>query len=155
MNENDNTANAVNGSGAFDVEGNPLNTGRLWPIDQAALISGVTTRTLRYCDETGLVKTARTRAAQNQTATVMNAMPLSGSFGAIRSALVGDPRFADPCGEAFYGSKACADFVNEARTSTHGKSPNGSRRNRMYGISRNDRASGSDCATNPATTSPA
>ena len=79
MNENDNTANAVNGSGAFDVEGNPLNTGRLWPIDQAALISGVTTRTLRYCDETGLVKTARTRAAQNQTATVMNAMPLSGS----------------------------------------------------------------------------
>ena len=48
MNENDNTANAVNGSGAFDVEGNPLNTGRLWPIDQAALISGVTTRTLRY-----------------------------------------------------------------------------------------------------------
>ena len=155
MNENDNTANAVNGSGAFDVEGNPLDTGRLWPIDQAALISGVTTRTLRYCDETGLVKTARTRAAQNQTATVMNAMPLSGSFGAIRSALVGDPRFADPCGEALYGSKACADFVNEPRTSTHGKSPNGSRRNRMYGISRNDRASGSDCATNPATTSPA
>lgn len=50
MNENDNTANAVNGSGAFDVEGNPLDTGRLWPIDQAALISGVTTRTLRYCD---------------------------------------------------------------------------------------------------------
>lgn len=48
MNENDNTANAVNGSGAFDVEGNPLDTGRLWPIDQAALISGVTTRTLRY-----------------------------------------------------------------------------------------------------------
>ena len=115
MNENDNKANAVNGSGAFDVEGNPLDTGRLWPIDQAALISGVTTRTLRYCDETGLVKTARTRAAQNQTATVMNAMPLSGSFGAIRSALVGDPRFADPCGEALYGSKACADFVNEAK----------------------------------------
>ncbi len=115
MNENDNTANAVNGSGAFDVEGNPLDTGRLWPIDQVALISGVTTRTLRYCDETGLVKTARTRAAQNQTATVMNAMPLSGSFGAIRSALVGDPRFADPCGEALYGSKACADFVNEAK----------------------------------------
>lgn len=115
MNENDNTANAVNGSGAFDVEGNPLDTGRLWPIDQAALISGVTTRALRYCDETGLVKTARTRAAQNQTATVMNAMPLSGSFGAIRSALVGDPRFADPCGEALYGSKACADFVNEAK----------------------------------------
>mgnify|MGYP000269096020 FL=1 len=115
MNENDNTANAVNGSGAFDVEGNPLDAGRLWPIDQAALISGVTTRALRYCDETGLVKTARTRAAQNQTATVMNAMPLSGSFGAIRSALVGDPRFADPCGEALYGSKACADFVNEAK----------------------------------------
>ena len=45
MNENDNTANAVNGSGAFEVEGNPL----------------------------------------------------------------------DPCGEALYGSKACADFVNEAK----------------------------------------
>ena len=115
MNENDNTANAVNGSGTFDVEGNPLDTGRLWPIDQAALISGVTTRTLRYYDETGLVKTARTQAAQNQTATVMNAMPLSGSLGAIRSALAGDPRFADPCGEALYGSKACADFVNEAK----------------------------------------
>lgn len=61
------------------------------------------------------IKTARTQEAQNQTATVMNAMPLSGSFGAIRSALVGDPRFADPCGEALYGSKACADFVNEAK----------------------------------------
>ena len=168
MNENDNTANAVNGSGAFDVEGNPLDAGRLWPIDQAALISGVTTRALRYCDETGLVKTARTRAAQNQTATVMNAMPLSGSFGAIRSALVGDPRFADPCGEALYGRMRAPSSRSsirttpltrttstKPRTSTHGKSPNGSRRNRMYGISRNDRASGSDCATNPATTSPA
>ena len=50
------------------------------------------------------IKTARTQEAQNQTATVMNAMPLSG-----------DPRFADPCGEALYGSKACADFVNEAK----------------------------------------
>ena len=50
-----------------------------------------------------------------QYATVMNAMPLSGSLGAIRSALAGDPRFADPCGEALYGSKACADFVNEAK----------------------------------------
>ena len=54
MNENDNTANAVNGSGAFDVEGNPLDTGRLWPIDQAALISGVTTRTLRSVSYTHL-----------------------------------------------------------------------------------------------------
>ena len=61
------------------------------------------------------IKTARTQEAQNQTATVMNAMPLSGSLGAIRSALAGDPRFADPCGEALYGSKACADFVNEAK----------------------------------------
>ena len=50
------------------------------------------------------IKTARTQEAQNQTATVMNAMPLAG-----------DPRFADPCGEALYGSKACADFVNEAK----------------------------------------
>ena len=61
------------------------------------------------------IKTARTQEAQNQTATVMNAMSLSGSLGAIRSALAGDPRFADPCGEALYGSKACADFVNEAK----------------------------------------
>ena len=61
------------------------------------------------------IKTARTQEAQNQIATVMNAMPLSGSLGAIRSALAGDPRFADPCGEALYGSKACADCVNEAK----------------------------------------
>lgn len=42
------------------------------------------------------------------------AMPLSAMFGAIRTALTGDPRFADPCGAALYGSKACADFANEA-----------------------------------------
>lgn len=42
------------------------------------------------------------------------AMPLSATLGAIRTALTGDPRFADPCGAALYGSKACADFVNEA-----------------------------------------
>lgn len=49
MNKNNDMTNAVNDSdaGAFDVEGNPLDTGRLWPINQAALISGVTTRTLR------------------------------------------------------------------------------------------------------------
>ena len=40
---------------------------------------------------------------------------LSADARAIRSALAGDPRFADPCGEALYGSKACADFVNEAK----------------------------------------
>ena len=286
MNKNNDMTNAVNDSdaGAFDVEGNPLDTGRLWPINQAALISGVTTRTLRYYDETDLVKpaetsaggkrwydwvslvrlqfvillrdaglsiadiaaiaqpgehnvrqaisarmnelrhdietiehklqvlhnlsdlcdadgnieqisqlannpalagllidsairwdalspeereqirqtqentlrqshetmiadaeqwkqlfetgaapdsteaqqlaerildrnikTARAQAERNQTATMMNAMPLSSSLGVIRSALAGDPRFADPCGEALYGSKACADFVNEAK----------------------------------------
>ncbi|OZG64451.1 MerR family transcriptional regulator [Bifidobacterium hapali] len=43
-----------------------------------------------------------------------SAMPLSAMLGAIRTALTGDPRFADPCGAALYGSKACADFVNEA-----------------------------------------
>ena len=43
------------------------------------------------------IKTARTQEAQNQTATVMNAMPLSGSLGAIRSALAGDPRFRTGC----------------------------------------------------------
>ncbi|KAB5606647.1 transcriptional regulator [Bifidobacterium jacchi] len=42
------------------------------------------------------------------------AMPLSAILGAIRTALTGDPRFADPCGMALYDSKACADFVNEA-----------------------------------------
>ena len=64
MNKNNDMTNAVNDSdaGAFDVEGNPLDTGRLWPINQAALISGVTTRTLRYYDETGLVKPAETSA---------------------------------------------------------------------------------------------
>ena len=61
------------------------------------------------------IKTARAQATRNQNATVMNAMPLSSSLGVIRSALAGDPRFADPCGEALYGSKACADFVNEAK----------------------------------------
>ena len=43
-----------------------------------------------------------------------SAMPLSAMLGAIRTALTGDPRFADPCGAALYGSKACADFVKEA-----------------------------------------
>ena len=42
------------------------------------------------------------------------AMPLSDTLGVVRSALCGDPRFADPCGAALYGSKACADFANEA-----------------------------------------
>lgn len=41
-------------------------------------------------------------------------MPLSNTLGVVRSALCGDPRFADPCGAALYGSKACADFANEA-----------------------------------------
>ena len=60
------------------------------------------------------IKTARTQEAQNQTATVMNAMPLSGSLGAIRSAL-GDVTQSLDVTMALYGSKACADFVNEAK----------------------------------------
>lgn len=49
-----------------------------------------------------------------QDAEEQAAMPLSDTLGVVRSALCGDPRFADPCGAALYGSKACADFANEA-----------------------------------------
>lgn len=84
------------------------------------------------------IKTARTQEAQNQTATVMNAMPLSGSLGAIRSALAGDPRFADPCGRRSTAARHAPTSLTKPRTSTHGKSPNNSRRNRACGISRNE-----------------
>ena len=53
-------------------------------------------------------------AAQIMDAEEQAAMPLSDTLGVVRSALCGDPRFADPCGAALYGSKACADFANEA-----------------------------------------
>ena len=53
-------------------------------------------------------------AAQIMDKNIKAAMPLSDTLGVVRSALCGDPRFADPCGAALYGSKACADFANEA-----------------------------------------
>lgn len=54
------------------------------------------------------------KAQVPQDAEEQAAMPLSDTFGVVRSALCGDPHFADPCGAALYGSKACADFANEA-----------------------------------------
>lgn len=54
------------------------------------------------------------KAQVPQDAEEQATMPLSDMFGVVRSALCGDPRFADPCGAALYGSKACADFANEA-----------------------------------------
>lgn len=54
------------------------------------------------------------KAQVPQDAEEQATMPFSGMFGVVRSALCGDPRFADPCGAALYGSKACADFANEA-----------------------------------------
>jgi len=54
------------------------------------------------------------KAQVPQDAEEQAAMPLSDTLGVVRSALCGDPRFADPCGAALYGSKACADFANEA-----------------------------------------
>lgn len=54
------------------------------------------------------------KAQVPQDAEEQVAMPLPDTFGVVRSALCGDPRFADPCGAALYGSKACADFANEA-----------------------------------------
>lgn len=54
------------------------------------------------------------KAQVPQDAEEQVAMPLSDTFGVVRSALCGDPHFADPCGAALYGSKACADFANEA-----------------------------------------
>ncbi|MFC5222362.1 MerR family DNA-binding transcriptional regulator [Bifidobacterium leontopitheci] len=64
MNEHDMVAGSMNDTavGVVDVEGDMLDPCRLWPIDQAARISGVTTRTLRYYDETGLVKPTETTA---------------------------------------------------------------------------------------------
>jgi len=54
------------------------------------------------------------KAQVPQDAEEQAAMPLSDTLGVVRSALCGDPHFADPCGAALYGSKACADFANEA-----------------------------------------
>ena len=54
------------------------------------------------------------KAQVPQDAEEQAAMPFSDTLGVVRSALCGDPRFADPCGAALYGSKACADFANEA-----------------------------------------
>lgn len=58
------------------------------------------------------IKAAKAQVPQD--AEEQAAMPLSDTLGVVRSALCGDPRFADPCGAALYGSKACADFANEA-----------------------------------------
>lgn len=54
------------------------------------------------------------KAQVPQDAEEQAAMPFSDTLGVVRSALCGDPHFADPCGAALYGSKACADFANEA-----------------------------------------
>lgn len=54
------------------------------------------------------------KAQVPQDAEEQSTMPFSDTLGVVRSALCGDPRFADPCGAALYGSKACADFANEA-----------------------------------------
>ncbi len=58
------------------------------------------------------IKAAKAQVPQD--AEEQAAMPLSDTLGVVRSALCGDPRFADPCGAALYGSKTCADFANEA-----------------------------------------
>ena len=60
------------------------------------------------------IKAKAAKAQVPQDAEEQVAMPLPDTFGVVRSALCGDPRFADPCGAALYGSKACADFANEA-----------------------------------------
>ena len=60
------------------------------------------------------IKAKAAKAQVPQDAEEQAAMPLSDTFGVVRSALCGDPHFADPCGAALYGSKACADFANEA-----------------------------------------
>lgn len=59
-------------------------------------------------------KNIKAKAQVPQDAEEQAAMPLSDTLGVVRSALCGDPRFADPCGAALCGSKACADFANEA-----------------------------------------
>ena len=60
------------------------------------------------------IKAKAAKAQVPQDAEEQAAMPLSDTLGVVRSALCGDPRFADPCGAALYGSKTCADFANEA-----------------------------------------
>lgn len=60
------------------------------------------------------IKAKAAKAQVPQDAEEQAAMPFSDTLGVVRSALCGDPRFADPCGAALYGSKACADFANEA-----------------------------------------
>lgn len=60
------------------------------------------------------IKAKAAKAQVPQDAEEQAAMPLPDTLGVVRSALCGDPHFADPCGAALYGSKACADFANEA-----------------------------------------
>ena len=61
------------------------------------------------------IKAKAAKAQVPQDAEEQAAMPLSDTFRAPSApALCGDPHFADPCGAALYGSKACADFANEA-----------------------------------------
>lgn len=60
------------------------------------------------------IKAKAAKAQVPQDAEEQAAMPFSDTLGVVRSALCGDPRFADPCGAALYGSKACADFAGEA-----------------------------------------
>lgn len=60
------------------------------------------------------IKAKAAKAQVPQDAEEQATMPFSDTLGVVRSALCGDPRFADPCGAALYGSKACADFANEA-----------------------------------------
>ena len=56
------------------------------------------------------IKAKAAKAQVPQDAEEQAAMPLSDTFGVVRSALCGDPHFADPCGAALYGS----NFANEA-----------------------------------------
>lgn len=60
------------------------------------------------------IQAAAANATMSDADSPSPAIPLSATLDAIRTALTGDPRFADPCGAALYGSKACADFANEA-----------------------------------------
>ena len=64
--------------------------------------------------DTGVTSDSPEAQRLPQDAEEQAAMPLSDTLGVVRSALCGDPRFADPCGAALYGSKTCADFANEA-----------------------------------------
>lgn len=48
------------------------------------------------------IKAKAAKAQVPQDAEEQAAMPLSDTLGVVRSALCGDPRFADPCGAALY-----------------------------------------------------